>query len=148
MNKTAIIGIFIIAIMFVSTFSYGILQSVRSTNQLPKSNILNYELTPQLRDAFVYYGATVLRFEYSSNCDNCFDQKGFLENMANTYKETLATDFYNIYLEEILNETIEPSQLTIESKLGNRTIIDPTDNITFNALCDLMFAPPTICATR
>ncbi len=134
--------------MFGSTFAYSILQSVRSPSQLPKTNILNYQLNSQLRDAFIYYGATILKFEYSSNCNNCFEQKGFLENMANTFKENLATDFYNIYLEEILNETVEPSQLTIDSKLGNMTIIDPTENITFNTLCDLMFAPPTICAAR
>ncbi|MBI5871967.1 hypothetical protein HZB88_02680 [archaeon] len=141
MNKSAIIGIFIIAIMFGSTFAYGILQSVRSPVEVPKSNIIEYRLDPRLRYAFVNGGATILSFDYNFECENCYEQKNFLESMANEYKE-------QIFLEEILNETLTKSKLIVESKLGNKTFYNPSENETFDAICDLMLAPPTICVAR
>ena len=150
--KPAVIALIVLGVYLVSTIAFVGLQSGRSNNQLPKDNILDYKLDSQSREIVIYYGSTILTFEYSSNCDNCFEQKGFLENMASQFKQVVASDsenqFFSIYLEELVNETVEPPELTIESKLGNRTLVNPTQNETFDAICDLMFSPPTICATR
>ncbi len=142
MNKSAITGIFIIAVMVGSTFAYGILQSVRSPVELPKSNIIDYKLGPQLRYAFIQGGATILSFDYNlAACEDCYQQKGFLESLANEYKE-------QIFLEEITIENLTQSKLSVESNLGNRTFVSPTQNETFGAICDLLIAPPTICVAR
>lgn len=146
--KPVIIALILLGMYIVSTFAYAILQSIRSPVQLPKTNIVDYRLDSQLKNSFVQGGVTVLTFEYSSSCENCFEQKIFLEALANDFKQQLYTDIYNIYLEEILNETLESSKLTIESKLGNKTFTNPTENETVDAVCDLMFAPPVICAVR
>lgn len=150
--KPAVIALIMLGVYLVSTIAYVGLQSNRSNTQLPTDNILDYKLDFQLRNAFIYYGSTIVTFEYSSNCENCFEQKGFLENMATQFKQVVASDsknqVFSIYLEELLNETIEPSKLTIESKLGNNTLTNPTQNETFDAICDLMFSPPIICVAR
>jgi len=150
--KPAVIALIMLGVYLISTIAFVGLQSGRSNTELPKDNILDYKLDFQLRDAFIYYGSTILTFEYSSSCDNCFEQKGFLENMASQFKQVVASDpnnqVFSIYLEELVNETIEPSKLAIESKLGNITLSNPTQNETFDAICDLMFSPPTICAAR
>jgi len=143
-----IVGVVLIGVYLVSLFSGPLLSSRRSTTQLPTNNILNYTLDPQLKNAFIYYNSTILTFEYSSNCDNCLEQKNFLEAFSTNYKQNLGTDFYNIYLEEFLNETINLPKLTIESNLGNTTLVNATENETFDAICNLMFFPPAICATR
>ena len=146
--KPAVIALIMLVVYLLSTIAYVGLQSRRSTTQLPTTNILNYTLDFQLRNAFIKYGSTILTFEYSSNCDNCFEQKNFLESFSKNYKQNLGTDFYNIYLEEVLNETINLSKLTIESNVGNRTLVNPTQNETFDAICNLMSSPPVICVAR
>lgn len=147
-----IVGVVLIGVYLVSLFSGPLLSSRRSTIQLPTNNILDYKLDSQLRNVVIYYNSTILTFEYSSNCDNCFEQKGFLENMANQFKKVVASDsknqVFSIYLEELVNETIEPSKLTIESKLGNTTLVNATQNETLDAICNLMLFPPVICAAR
>lgn len=147
-KKPALIGLILLGLYIFSTFAFAILQSVRSGVQLPKTNIIDYQINTQLRAAFIESGATILTFEYNLNCENCYEQKGFLENIANSFKQQLASDFYNLYLEEILNETTEQSLLTVQSNLGNKTLISPNQNETFNAICDLMTIPPAICAAR
>lgn len=147
-----VVGVGLILVYMLSLFAFPRQSSVRSSTQLPKDNVLDYRLGDQLKNAFIYYGSTILTFEYNSNCNNCFEQKGFLENMANQFKQVVASDsknqVFSIYLEELINETVEPSKLTIESKLGNRTLTNPTQNESFDTICDLMFAPPIICAAR
>lgn len=150
--KPAVIALIMLGVYLVSTIAYVGIRSGGSNTQLPKDNILDYKLDFQLRNAFIYYGSTILTFEYSSSCDNCFEQKDFLENMASQFKQVIASDsenqVFSIYLEKLLNETVEPSELTIESKVGNRTLVNPTQNETFDAICDLMSSPPVICVAR
>jgi len=136
--KPAIIGLALVGMYLISVFAFAILQAVRPSNQ---TNILDYRLDPSSRYQLIQQGATIFTFEYSSKCENCFDQKNFLETIANDYKN-------QVILEEILNETFAFSKLTVASMYGNRTFTNPTENEIFNAICDFMYAPPAICAAR
>ena len=143
-----IIGAGLLLMYLTSIFSSAFQGSSRSNFQLPENNVIDYRLNPQLKALFINYSSTIMTFEYNFNCENCYEQKQFLETMATGFKQELAQDFYSIYLEEIFNETLSQSVLTIESYLGSKQIINPTENETFNELCDLMAVPPVICAAR
>jgi arsenate reductase-like glutaredoxin family protein len=153
MNKSAIIALILLGVYAASTFTFAILQSVRTpaTTQFPTDNIINYSFVPSLQYQLIRGGVTIMTFEYGPNCNSCLDQKDFLESMATNYKEVLYTNpnIYSLYLEEVLNDTFtSSSNLTVSSLYGNRTLANPTQNDTFSALCDLMSKPPTTCVTR
>lgn len=152
MKKPAIIALILLGLYAASTFTFAMLQAVRTpaTAQFPTNNIINYSFTPSLQYQLIKGGVTILTFEYGSNCNSCLDQKDFLETMATNYKEVLYTNpnIYSLYLQEVLNDTFISSNLTVSSLYGNRTLTNPTQNDTFGALCDLMSKPPTSCITR
>jgi hypothetical protein len=70
--------------------------------------------------------------------------------MTNNFKKQISNDpiVYSIYLQEISNDTFTTPILKIESRLGNKTILNPTENETFYTLCDLAYIPPAICAVK
>lgn len=146
--KPAWIALILLGMYIVSIFALSLLQRVSSPMQLPSDVIISYRIDPQVKYSLIQAGITVLTFEYSSTCDNCYNQKFFLESMVTDFKQQVYKDAYNIYLAEILNETFDSSKLTIESKLGNQTFINPTQNETFNATCRLMVFQPIVCAIK
>ncbi|MBI2084746.1 MAG: hypothetical protein HYT70_04020 [Candidatus Aenigmarchaeota archaeon] len=138
-NKSSLIGLFLIAVMILSTFAFAVLQAVYPRVELPKSNIIDYRLDRSVREAFLQNGATVITFEYSSICENCFNQKFTLESIAKQYEQ-------QVFLEEILDESLNQSRLTMTSFYGSKELMEPTDQQITSALCLLMVSPPAECA--
>ncbi|MBU5537079.1 MAG: hypothetical protein QXP82_00195 [Candidatus Aenigmatarchaeota archaeon] len=149
--KSSWIGLFLIAVMLFSTFAYAIIQSFypKQTVKLPESNIIDYRLDPNLADVLIQSGATLITFEYNMGCDNCVNQKAALEFFANEYKQTIATvgktTLFSIYLEEIVDETLDKSKITILSIYGEDKFVGANETEIFKSLCKLMVSPPATC---
>jgi len=141
--KASWIGLFLIATMLFSTFAYAVIQSFypKQNTQLPESNVIDYRLDANLANALVQYGATIITFEYNAGCNNCVNQKAALEFFANEYKQ-------QIWLEEILDETLDTSKITILSIYGEDKLADANETVIVNSLCKLMVAPPAACALQ
>lgn len=135
-----VVAMVLLGIYSISLFASPMSSSTRSKGNSNNSNIINYRLDNYTRYDIIQRGATIMTFEYDGKCNNCADQKHFLEENANEFKNQLL-------LEEILNSTFTSSKLIIESKYGNKTFTNPTENDTFYALCDLLSMPPTSCLT-
>jgi len=139
--KPAWIGLFLIAVMLFSTFAYAVIQSFypQQNIELPESNIIDYQLDASLKNALIQYGATVITFEYNLGCGNCVNQKAALEFFASEYKQ-------QIWLEEIRDESLDKSKITISSIYGEDSLIDANETGIVSTLCKLMVAPPVTCA--
>ena len=141
--KTSWIGLFLIAVMLFSTFAYAIIQSFypKQNTQLPKTNIIDYHLDSNLINALIQYGATVITFEYNMGCNNCPDQKATLESFANEYKQ-------QIWLEEIVDQSLDTSNITMSSIYGEDKLVDANETGIISTLCQLMVSPPVACALK
>ena len=155
MKITSVIGMLLIGIMLVSTFAFAILQSVNTPKsaKLPETNVVDYQLDFNLKDALVENGATFMTLEYNSMCENCVEQKSFLEQLAKELKEPVLysdgkTVIYPIYLEETVDETVNLPKLSMISKWGNKELTNATQDEIFSALCELLTSPPAVCAVR
>lgn len=139
--KPAWIGLFLIATMLFSTFAYAVIQSLypKQNTKLPETNVIDYHLDPELKNALIQYGSTIITFEYNLGCNNCVNQKAALEFFASDYKE-------QIWLEEILNNNLDISKIMISSLYGEDTLVDSNETSIVNSLCKLMVAPPIACA--
>ena len=141
--KPAWIGLFLIAVMLLSTFAYAVIQSLypKQNVKLPESNIIDYRLDPNLGNALIQHGATIITFEYNLGCNNCVNQKSALEFFANEYKQ-------QIFLEEIVDENLDKSTIAVSSFYGEDKLIDANETEIVNSLCKLMVAPPVTCALQ
>ncbi len=141
--KASWVGLFLIATMLFSTFAYAVIQSFypKQNVELPETNIINYQLDANLKDALIQYGATIITFEYNLGCNNCVDQKYALEFFANEYKE-------QTWLEEILDDMLDESIITISSVYGEDILADANETEIVNSLCRLMVTPPVACALQ
>ena len=141
--KPAWVGLFLIGIMLFSTFAYAVIQSLypKQNAKLPETNIIGYYLDPDLRNALVQYGQTVITFEYNLGCNNCVDQKSALELLANEYKQ-------QIWLEEIVDESLADSKITIASVYGEDKLVGGSGTELSSSLCKLMVEPPVSCALQ
>ncbi|MBI2543116.1 MAG: hypothetical protein HYW24_02945 [Candidatus Aenigmarchaeota archaeon] len=139
-KKSTLIGFILIAIMLLSTFSYAVLQSVNSPNvELPESNVIEYRLEPDLKDAMIRYGVTFITFDYNLGCQNCIQQKSFLESVANEYKQ-------QIFLEELKDDSLDVSKITVSSVYGEHELVNANETEILKSLCDFMVSPPVTCA--
>lgn len=75
------------------------------------TNIIDYRLDDNLRENLILYGKTIVTIEYNTSCEECLWQKSFLESFSRENSD-------QIILENIGNDTIETSNVTIESKRG------------------------------
>jgi len=139
LNKSSLIGLFLIAVMILSTFAYAVLQAFYPRTELPKSNIIDYRLDSQLKQGLIQNGATIITFEYSVGCFDCENQKFTLESYVKEYQD-------QIFLEEIIDESLNESRITISSFYGNEELTAPDDYQIVAALCSLMVTPPAQCA--
>ncbi len=138
-NKSSLIGLFLIAVMLLSTFAFAVIQSFSPQAELPKTNIIDYRLDSQIRQALIQNGATIITFEYSDACFECQNQKFTLESFANEYKT-------QIFLEEIVDENLNDSRTTIASFYGSQELKASDDERIMATLCSLMVDPPAQCA--
>lgn len=141
--KASWIGLFLIATMLFSTFAYAVIQSFypKQNTQLPESNVIDYRLDANLANSLIQYGVTIITFEYNLGCNNCVNQKSALEFFANEYKQ-------QIWLEEIRDDSLDVSTITIASIYGEDKLVDANETAIVNSLCKLMVAPPATCALQ
>jgi len=151
------LGVFLIGTMLFSVFAGPLLQSsnIQSNLDLPKTNIINYQLDTNAKNAFMQYGVTIITFDYNLGCENCIAQKSTLEFFANEYKPSLnkpeitIDDIYGkIFLEELVDESLDKSKITISSVYGEDSLIDANETGIVSTLCKLMVAPPVACALQ
>lgn len=153
MNKTAIIGV-ITLIIIIPGFMIAplILQSVRQSSvKFPKTNVIDYQVDVNLRNALVENGATFMTLGYNSMCENCLEQKSFLEQVAKEFEHHVSQGkdtIYDLYLEEIVDANATVPKLALESSLGYKELTNATQDDIFSGLCDLLTSPPIICAAR
>lgn len=138
-----LVGIFLIGTMIFNIFAAPLLQSSFSKQNLeiPKSNIIDYKMNPQVADALLQNGATIITFEYKLGCKNCIQQKYDLEYLANEYKN-------QIFLEEVVNESLDVSKIHVISAYSEEKLTDANSTGIFAALCNVMISPPPECAVR
>ncbi len=151
--KPAYVGLFLIAIMFFSTFAFTILQSFNlgTTNQkteLPKTNIVDYRLTTNQESTLISQGKTIMIYEYDESCQYCQQQKLFLQQMATNSKPITGTDISNQLFLEILPSINEAPILTLISYYGQNELTNATSSETFSALCQVLISKPIECALR
>lgn len=150
--KTSWIGLFLIAIMLFSTFAYAVIQSFypKQKTELPKTNIIDYPLNSNLKNSLIQYGITVVTFSYNINCENCAIEKSILEFYATEHKQVLSNDgpVFSIYLEELMDSTLDRSKISMESVYGKEELIGANETDIFNALCKIMVSPPVTCALK
>lgn len=142
-RTASIIALFLVFIMVGSTVAFSILQSVRSPKtelELPSTNIVNYELKPEVESYLIQNGKMIIKFDYALACVECLNRKAFLESVANQFSD-------QIVLVEIVTNEDTPS-LTAISIYGQRSVGNVTEEEVVNVLCDLMINPPVFCAMR
>jgi len=149
--KPAIVGMFLIFLMFGSTIAYGVLQAVfygpaqTTTTTLPDTNIVNYRLSQNQENLLLSQGKTLLLYFYNSTCSICIDQKQSLEQLVTSSKFS-----DQLFLEEILTNTNNANipNLIVASYVGQKAINNITSDQITAVLCDLMVQPPVECALR
>ena len=143
-------SLILIFLMLGSTLAYGMLQAFRNCQQpqentsapeLPASNVVDYTVTAEQRNYMLRIGRVVLEYRYQLACTECVDQQGYIEAVAREFPN-------QIFVQEIIDPgAVEPT-LSITSYYGSKFLADPSNEETFDALCDLMADPPIACATR
>lgn len=152
--KPAYIGLFLIGIMFFSTFAFTILQSFNlgdTTGQktdLPKTNIINYRLTTNQESTLISQGKTIMIYEYDESCQYCQQQKQFLQQIVTNSKPITGTDISNQLFLELLPSNNEMPTLTLISYYGQNELTNATNSETFSALCQVLISKPIGCALK
>ena len=150
LSSKRFMSIFFLVIMVGSTASFAVIQSAnyfgtpkQNPNDIPKSNIVNYEVNPNIKDAIVKEGYTVIQFYYRSGCLECSAPKSLVENLALNNKN-------QVFLEEFdaANGTVPHAVIT--SYKDSRILNNATESDINGVLCDLMASPPPElkCALR
>lgn len=137
--KSAIISGFLIFLMLGSTLTYFFMNllNLRGRITLPEKNIIDYELSFEQENLAIREGKTLVKFFYSNECEECFEKKNYLENLASEYKD-------QIILQEILLN-VSSYEIRLSSFYGQRVLRNSTKEEIFKTLCDIMFSPPAEC---
>lgn len=146
MKKTyAYVGLVLIALMLLSSFAFAVLQSYFYFPQqqqevtLPNTNIVDYELSPSQEIRLLQDGKTILKFDYSMNCEACLEQKDLLESFS-----TNSPFAGQLFLEEVETTKINTT-LIVLSIYGQETLLNITQESVTEVLCRLVVQPPTGC---
>ncbi len=147
-DKKKYMSLVLLIIMAGSTLAYSILQSFgrsqgnnSQTVELPDQAIINYELTTEQRNFAIKKGIVILEYKYPLLCEECSTQKAFLESNVKEFSGQLL-------LEELVDNNRAESSLSVMSFYGSTSLVNPSNDEIFNALCEFMIEPPIICATR
>ena len=141
------IGIALIAIMFLSSIAFAIIQAFslpqqpqqqQQTAELPADFILDYKLTQAQYDEALSRGFTVMTYRYDDNCSECFAERNLLEQIV------MSKEFSG---QIILEEVKESSDVKLEmtSFAGAKSFNNIDQNEITKALCDLVVNPPLGC---
>ena len=159
--KAKPLGILLVMFMLVGGFSIVpyVLQApfykpTTPTNvQLPTTNIVDYELTPEQETEILRQGKTIIRFEYNITCENCLEIQSVLEQLANSNKfkdqvvlEEIKSPSGDLPKVNIIGFTIGDNQINVDQ--NNLQGVNVTESGIINSLCSLMIQPPVECALR
>jgi hypothetical protein len=137
-TKKLVWAMFIIIVMFGSSFAYVIISVTPETPapqiQQPKEFVVNGQINQTLRDGYLSLGYTILAFHYYENC--CQD--------VQFYAEALPAELNNQLIVEKIQDGTGPS-ISVESRLGTdaRNITSASDIL--ESLCKVMPKPPADC---
>jgi lipopolysaccharide export LptBFGC system permease protein LptF len=140
--KPTYLGIFLIILFLVSSFAFTSFQTFHPSVQIPNQNILEQELKPEQKSYLLENGYTLIEIKYNINCENCLNQKNFLEQIASSqgFKE-------QIYLQAIQTDTKIP-KIKIESIYGTKILENETQEKIIDAICELLVNKPLTCTLR
>jgi hypothetical protein len=145
-----IMAILFLVIMVGSTASFAVIQSYNSgattqqnPNGVPKTSIINYDVSSNVYSAFISAGYTVVKFYYNDACTACLTPKSTFENLALNNKN-------QVLLEELISTNETVPHIVVSSYKDSITLNQPSADDITNALCDLMASPPATlkCALR
>ncbi len=105
---------------------------------LPEKNIIDYELPERTKNYLLTKGFTIVKLEYSWNCENCLEIKNFLEEKALANKNQMI-------LEEIISN-VTLAKVEILSPNGEESFVNSTKDELQKAICELFVSPPIECA--
>jgi len=137
LNKSSI-GLILVAVMFLSTFAYSMVerfwyfQNSSKEESLPKQKILSH-ITENQRVLAISNGFTIIYFNYTSPYDE-----------IKSYLESLASNHYVYLVENLSNQRF----LKAESLRGSREISNPDLNQTIDILCQIIIDRPIDCVIR
>ena len=143
--KPAYIGILLIAIMFGSTFAYGVIQAVstsppsqnQQTIEVP-SGIIDYELSASQQYELLGRGYTIMNYKYNFACEKCSEERSTLNQIVQ------AREFSGqVVLQELLSDNA--GNLTIVSAYGEEMLSNFNVTDVVDSLCRLAVSPPTEC---
>ncbi|MDI6825651.1 MAG: hypothetical protein QMD36_00430 [Candidatus Aenigmarchaeota archaeon] len=140
-KKMKTIALVFILLMFGSTFTYALLNSLRGSGkeiQIPQDRILNYELNEEQRRYLLTRGFTLIEYSYPTGCLECINVKNNLERI------TQISDG-QIFLQELIKEGTP--KLTITSWNGGKTLNDPKSKEAETLICDLLIEKPLWCVS-
>jgi hypothetical protein len=138
-ERKKFISLFMIFLFIGSTIAYGFMRGFRreetqSTN-LPKTNIIEYELTEEQETYLIQRGVTIVKFYHSEGCIKCLEWKNELENIANKVPRQLL-------LEEINSDE---NRIEMFSLRGSVTLTNPTKEEILKNVCNILWDPPGWC---
>jgi len=142
-----LVSLILLLIMAASTLTGFALQALswkersESIVEIPKSNIITYELTPEQTNYLVRQGKTVIEYRYQLVCENCDLQRSSLEALTNEFSDQL-------FLQEVIDSSATKPRIEMLSFYGRRLLSDPPADDILDALCAIMANPPARCITR
>lgn len=134
MERKTLVGIVLLLIMLLSTFTYSFIGFHTESVELPTGNIV-YQLSREQEEKLIQQGKTVVTFTYTKDCSNCQQAMSFLEQVATGYKDQV------VLVEKEGNST----SLLVKSINGQRITGIVTEERITSLLCDLMVRPPSSC---
>ncbi len=107
---------------------------------LPQSNILENDISDEIKSYLIRNGKTLIELEYDKTCLECQDTRFFLESAANQFSDQI------ILIE--LESSNEAPTITMSSYFTQKNMINATNEELMDALCEALVEPPVVCATR
>ena len=151
--KSAYIGLFLIALMFLSTFAFAGLQGIFYTPsqkevELPTGNVASYRLSQDQETLLLSQGKTILIYRFNETCEKCVQEKQFLEQMVTNSQNYFSSNVGAQLFLEVLTSPNEPSKLVLASYYGQLELTEINEANFLPALCQLLVSKPIECALR
>lgn len=145
--KPAYIGLFLIGIMFLSTFAFIALQATfyspsQQKIQVPTANVVNSRLTLNQQNFLLSQGKTIMTYQYDETCVPCLQQRQFLEQL------TLNSKLSDQLFLEVLPAQNQQTSLILVSYYGRIDLGNATQQEVISALCQILVNKPVECALQ
>jgi len=153
LNAMTIAAILFMVLMLGSTIAYSFIQAINfglgggsSKTELPKTNIIDYELSIDQEQLVLTQGKTVIKYSYSSTCVECISLANQLELLANQQNSQISGQvLVELLLQTSANQT---ATMSLTSSQNSKIYPNPTMNDLVDGLCEVLINPPTDCIIR